>query len=157
MALMVKPALSADCASVLSERHELYARCAVLAYWRLMPTAERYDLIREHQGLSEHTAAGVLEQRLWGATQFVDPGGGDRFLGSQDLFLKFDGVSDKAGKCLGWTYALMEMLIDPVLAAWVPGWVVDQYDRQNAHFRGSVRWALKAKRAGRVSSAEDCV
>ena len=37
----------------------------------------------------------------------------------------------------------MEMLVDPVLVAWVPGWVVEQYERWNPKFRGTLRWALQ--------------
>jgi hypothetical protein len=150
VAIMVTPRYSADCASVQSEVHEGYARCAVVAYWRLMTTAERHKLILEHQGLTEYTDGGI-EKRIWGGTDFKNPGF-DRFLGVQDLVCKFDGIRDRAGKASGWTMALLEMLVDPVLAAWVPGWVVEQYERQNDHFRGSVRYALKEKRARRVAT-----
>ena len=34
----------------------------------------------------------------------------------------------------GWRYALMEMLVDPVLANWVPGWIQEQYRRRNEGF-----------------------
>ena len=33
----------------------------------------------------------------------------------------------------------MEMLVDPVLVAWVPCWVVEQYERWNPYFRDAVR------------------
>ncbi len=45
--LMVTPCFSADCANVEHPIHESYARAAVIAYWRHMPTATRQDVIRE--------------------------------------------------------------------------------------------------------------
>ena len=30
---------------------------------------------------------------------------------------------------------MMEMLVDPMLAEWVPEWVVEQYERGNPYFR----------------------
>ena len=41
--------------------------------------------------------------------------------------------------------ALVEMLVDPMLSAWVPGWVVEQYERWNRYFRGSLRWVLRQR------------
>merc|ERR1739836_155948 len=41
----------------------------------------------------------------------------------------------------------MHMLVDPVLCAWVPGWVVEQYERWNPDFRGAVRYALSLRRS----------
>ena len=81
----------------------------------------------------------TTDRRTWGATEFVAPLG--RFLGVQDLVRKFDGHKDRAGKEIGWARALMEMLVDPMLVAWVPGWVVEQYERWNPDFRGTLRWA----------------
>ena len=50
---------------------------------------------------------------------------------------------DRRGRQVGWALALMEMLLDPLLVAWVPGWVVEQYERWNPYFRGTARWALR--------------
>ena len=54
----VLPSLSADCANISDPRHELHARTAVVAHWRLMPTRERHELTR--QGL-DLRSAGVDE------------------------------------------------------------------------------------------------
>ena len=45
--LMVTPAFSADSACVLSDKHADYARSAVIAYWRNMPTERRHRQLRE--------------------------------------------------------------------------------------------------------------
>ena len=47
--IMVTPTFSADCANVKHDRHEAYARTAVVAYWRLMPTGARREAIMKHQ------------------------------------------------------------------------------------------------------------
>ena len=127
---MVTPSFSADAANVSDGLHANYSRCAVLAYWRLMPTQERHALADRclSQGLVEPG-----DRRLWGDTVLVAPSvhGGqalplDRFLGVRDLYL---AVSDD-----DWGLALMEMLTDPVLVGWVPSWVVEQYERANPYF-----------------------
>ena len=133
--LMVTPGFSADCANVKDDRHEAYARTAVVAYWRLMSTEARHEAIMKHQYLRQEDLA-TTDTRTWGATVFVGPFG--RFLGVQDLVWKFD-TEDRSGKKIGWARALMEMLVDPMLVAWVPGWVVEQYERWNPKFRGSLR------------------
>ena len=138
--IMVTPAFSADCANVMHDRHEAYARAAVVAYWRLMPTWERHEAIMNHQYLRPADLA-TTDRRTWGTTEFVAPLG--RFLGVQDLVRKFDGKTDRAGKEIVRAQALMEMLVDPMLVAWVPGWVVEQYERWNPKFRGTLRWALQ--------------
>ena len=38
---------------------------------------------------------------------------------------------------------MMEMLLDPVLVAWVPKWVVEQYERRNPAFRVMVDKELR--------------
>ena len=38
---------------------------------------------------------------------------------------------------------MMEMLVDPMLVAWVPGWVVEQYERWDPDFRKCVDIALE--------------
>ena len=76
-----------------------------------------------------------------GGTVFVDPfcssaaPSEDRYLGTRELFMKFEGVRDSRGRDEGWTLALMEMLVDPMLRQWVPAWVIEQYERQNAFFK----------------------
>ena len=55
-----------------------------------------------------------------------------RFLGVQGLVLEFDTERrDAKGRRLGWALALMEMLVGPMLSAWVPAWVREQYERWN--------------------------
>ena len=39
----------------------------------------------------------------------------------------------------GWEYALMEMLVDPVLMEWVPAYIVEQYKRQNPFFTTALK------------------
>ena len=99
-----------------------------------------------HQYLQPADLA-TTDKRTWGTTDFVAPLG--RFLGVQDLVRKFDGRKDRAGKEIGWAQALMEMLVDPMLVAWVPGWVVEQYERWNPKFRGTLRWAMKPEAGSR--------
>ena len=84
--LMVTPSFSADCANIGHDRHEAYAHTAVVAFWRMMPTARRHQAIMDHQHLRlddvcEH------DKVLWGATEFLQPLG--RFVGVQDLILTF--------------------------------------------------------------------
>ena len=55
------------------------------------------------------------------------------------MVAKFEGRKNRAGREDGWARALMEMLVDPLLASWVPAWVVEQYDRWNPHFRAVLR------------------
>ena len=45
--LMVTPCHSADSANVEHPNHEGYARAAVVAYWRHMPTALRHEILRD--------------------------------------------------------------------------------------------------------------
>ena len=145
--LMVTPSFGADCANVAHERHEDYARVCVLAYWRHMPTAERHAMLR--RAMLEDLAVEVVDERCWGASEFVEqpPNAAnptlDKFLGVRDLWSKFMDKKDRRGRQVGWALALMEMLLDPLLVAWVPGWVVEQYERWNPYFRGTVRWALR--------------
>ena len=70
--IMVTPAFSADCANVSHDRHEAYARTAVVAYWRLMPTQKRHEAIMEHQYLRAEDLA-TTDRRTWGTTEFAAP------------------------------------------------------------------------------------
>ena len=97
----------------------------------------------QHQHLRPEDLS-TTDTRTWGETQFVAPLG--RFLGVQDLVRKFDGRTDHSGKEVGWGRALMEMLVDPMLVSWVPEWVVEQYERWNPEFRGTLRWARGSHR-----------
>ena len=124
--LMVTPSFSADCAHIGHDRHKAYARTAVVAFWRMMPTSKRHQAIAHHQHLRFEDLRDQ-DKVLWGATEFLQPLG--RYLGVQDLILTFDGRKNRAGKKVGWGMALVEMLVDPMLSAWVPGWVVEQYER----------------------------
>ena len=140
---MVTPAFSADCANVCHDRHEAYARAAVVAYWRVMPTRQRHEAIMKHQYLQQEDLA-TTDSRTRCTTDFLAPLA--RFLDVQDSVRKFDGKKDRSGKEFGWAQALMEMLVDSMLVAWVPGWVVEQYERWNPKFRGTLRWAMKNTR-----------
>ena len=144
--LMVTPSFSADSACVLSDKHNDYARSAVIAYWRLMPTARRLELLREHALMSGVATEADLSVPIrtvsWGRSAFDHKT--HRFLGVQDLVMKFDTEKrDAQGRPLGWALALTEMLADPMLLAWVPGWVVEQYERWNPYFRPCIRSALQ--------------
>jgi len=147
--IMVTPSFSADCANVSHDRHEAYARAAVVAYWRLMPKQKRHEAIMRHQYLRAEDLT-TTDTRTWGTTDFAAPLG--RFLGVQDLVREFDGRKNRAGKEIGWAQALMEMLVDPMLVSWVPGWVVEQYERWNPKFRGTLRWAMGQAEAPRTST-----
>ena len=158
VALMVTPAFSADCAHVQHAAHGAWARSCVVAFWRLMSTAERYEMLTKEGDSSD--------VRLWGGTVFVDPpsaGAAGRYLGVQDLSEEFENDRRRevrwseslAGERVwratqlrrvvpyGWELAVMEMLVDPLLQTWVPHWVVEQYERWNCHFRASVRVVLR--------------
>ena len=128
--LMVTPCFSADCANVEHANHDGYARSMVIAYWRHMPTAERHGRIEKVFESSGHFKA---EDRVcWGATPFETPRCGEhRYLGTRDLYMKFEGAAGGDG----WKLALMEMLTDPMLLQWVPEWVREQYTRANPFFR----------------------
>ena len=76
-----------------------------------------------------------------GTTQFRSFLG--KVLGVRDLVEKFDtDVVDGKGRKLGWAMALLEMLVDPMLVAWVPTWVREQCERRNPYFRPCLRQAL---------------
>ena len=123
-AIMVTPSWSADCACVLSDKHSDYARSAVIAYWRLMPTVERHEALREALLLEPDVTQEVLAEEpirtvTFGHSVFRMPP--NRFLRVQGLVLKFDTEKgDGKGRRLGWALALMEMLVNPVLSQLVP-------------------------------------
>ena len=68
--LMVTPGFSADCASVLHDRHNEYARGAVVAYWRMMPAEDRHKLLKTQLLLSDARADVSDPMRIitWGQT-----------------------------------------------------------------------------------------
>lgn len=102
--------------------HEGYARACVIAYWRHMATEARRKAIADSS------------QHYWGSTKFITPPlhagyeEEDAYLGIPDLYWTFDGED-------GWGFGSMEMLVDPMLVCWVPGWVREQYERANPYFR----------------------
>ena len=51
-------------------------------------------------------------------------------------------MDSKCNGKYGWRYALMEMLVDPVLAKWVPDWIKEQYRRWNEGYEELVAKAL---------------
>lgn len=175
--LMVTLAFSSDCARADHDRHGDYARTQVLAYWLLMPTAERRALYDE--AVAGPASMFSVDDLQVGGTQFVDiapvdpswprlPKGptfgpiqqagfpqADRYLGVDDLYQAFHGRTERSGwersMDRGWHFALMEMLVDPVLVRWVPRWVVEQYERWNPKFREKLDQVLqrgKIRRGG---------
>ena len=91
--LMVTPAWSADCACVLSDKHSDYARCAVVAYWRLMGTEARHQLLRERLRMDgDATESKSLQEPIRTVMfgQAVLTHKQTRFLGVQDPVLQFD-------------------------------------------------------------------
>ena len=91
---MVTPSYSADCANVEHACHESYARTAVLAHWRHMGTLKRHRMIRNAVGVEP------VPPVCHGATVFVDPSADalapdeQRYLGTRDLYMKFEGKLD---------------------------------------------------------------
>ncbi len=141
--LMVTPGFPADCASVLHDRHNDYARSAVGAHWRLMPTDLRHELLEarcaiEPQRLEWSDPRRTIE---WSATKLAPHR--ERLLGVEDLVRAFDNDKvDRKGRKLCWAMALMEMLVDPMLVAWVPSGLREQYERRNPFSRACLRQAL---------------
>ena len=137
--LMVTPSYGAHCANVQHSAHAGYAKACVIAYWRLMPTEDRHKVYM-NQNVQSGNAKKICVHTL-GGTEFVAPlvvsGGEDmtRFLGVSDLYAKFEGRAYGRRYVDGWALALLEMLVDPVLLAWVPKWVREQYERANPYFR----------------------
>ena len=166
IALQVTPGFSADCACVDHGLHEAFAQRCVIAFWRLMPTQRRHKLWAEKGSRS-------CDGRLLGSTRFdvpVEHAGfpdADRHLGIGDLYTAFSGThrsewqwiydrsgdhkhtekrflrKDTAKPCYGWGFALVEMLLDPVLKAWVPQWVREQFERRNPDFEKIVDEVLR--------------
>ena len=103
-----------------------------------MPTEKRHEELER-----QLNPAMAADKVTWGSTVFkqrpVQQGAPEEgsYLGTQDLYLKFDGKSQSGqGK---WGLALMEMLVDPMLREWVPHWVVEQYERANPCFQPVLR------------------
>ena len=107
----------------------------VVAYWRHMDTAARHAAIDD----GTHHDIKPPPQVYWGSTKFVTPPHHtgfeelDAYLGTADLYLAFDGRAD------GWGFGLVEMLVDPMLVCWVPGWVREQYERADPYFRAVLK------------------
>ena len=101
--LMVTPSYSADCANVEHACHESYARCAVLAHWRHMATLTRHRMIRNAVGMEP------VPPVCLGSTIFVDPSVDalvpeeQRYLGTRELYLKFEGKLDGRHNNVGGT------------------------------------------------------
>ena len=107
------PGFLSDSAFVLSDLHNGYARAAVIAHWEMMPTDVKQQLLKDCAIFHEPHAdlSGPVRTTLWGTTSFKKPGG--RHLGVQDLVNNFDtDAVDSRGRKLGWTMALLEMLVD---------------------------------------------
>ena len=102
----------------------------------------------------------------------------DRFLGLGDLYEAFEtGVlrkelvwepaqenlegrwvvrrpSRRRPRNCDWSFAMLEMLVDPVLQCWVPKWVVEQYERRNPDFRAVVDALLKEDEKSSLSNRQ---
>lgn len=90
--LMVTPSFGADCANVEHTIHEGYARTAVIAYWRHMPTEVRREKIEQVLASGEVKAEADV---CVGATPFADPSPAEsRHLGVLDLYMKFEGYCE---------------------------------------------------------------
>ena len=163
-ALMVTPGMAASSAQSFHDRHEAYARMCVVAFWRHMPTIERYELAR---------AKGIaVDSRKWGGTFFGIPavtaatGLETRCLGIGDLVDAFEGPRRRemrwrrregessevewflkerrrGGWKFGWCMALLEMLVDPILSEWVPAWMREQFHRWNPDFEEALAKVLR--------------
>ena len=129
--LMVTPSYSADCANVEHHCHNSYARSVVIAFWRHMSKADR-DLVN-HKSM-ESGGEKNRPPTFMGGTDFKPPFDG-RYLGVYDLYMKFEGKKNSKGEEIGWTLALLEMLVDNVLHKWVPTWLIEQYERANPFFK----------------------
>ena len=177
-ALQVAPGFSADCAAVDHGLHQAYAKANVLAFWRLMPTRERNNLAVYGSVASFDTrkcGSTLLElPPMHGAGE---PSLLDRFLGLGDLCEAFEtGVqrkelvwacasesvpgrwvarpSTKRPRNCDWSFAMLEMFVDPVLQAWVPKWVVEQYERRNPDFRAEVDKKLQEDKTRSMSNRQ---
>ena len=128
---MVTPSFSADSACVEHANHENYARAAVFAYWRHMSTEKRRSLIREQ---CVRGVLAAIDVAFVGATLFEERGA-ERYLGVFDLYGKFEAGASVSR----WCWALLEMLVDPLLSLWVPAWVREHYERANPYFADVLR------------------
>mgnify|MGYP006131005877 CR=1 FL=1 len=87
---MVTPSMPASAASVLHDRHEIFARTCVVAYWRCMSSGDRARL---------WNSMPIKEPWFFGGTVLQPPlphAGArpselDRFIGVRDLVAAFDG------------------------------------------------------------------
>ena len=174
IALQVAPNFSADCAEVDHGLHDEYAKANVLAFWRLMNTRSRFQVARD--------GPCAVDKRLLGSTSFgtptiragAEPSEFDRHLGLADLVEAFESgatrtelywvrdgakgwkererVCKKRPRNCDWAFAMIEMLLDPVLSAWIPQWIVEQYERRNPAFRGIVERELTRSTICRIES-----
>ena len=173
-ALMVTPSMAASAAQICNDRHEAYSRMCVVAFWRHMPTTARYELMRDR--------VVAADCRRWGGTFFEAPGliagvpSSERLLGVKDLVDAFEGprrLEMRWRRCeedgssewfvkerrrgawkFGWSMALMEMLVDPVLLEWVPSWVREQFQRWNPDLQESLLNVLRQDTEYRMCNRE---
>ena len=131
--IMVTPVFGARCVNAFDSAHEMYARSCVVAHWRMMPTSVRH--MKLWQAIQELLIMDDVDVNpvCWGST--VIGHSESDFLGVDSLVRAFDGRKDKQGRCVGWSLAMMEMLVDPMLRLWVPVWIREQYERRNPFFR----------------------
>ena len=151
--LMVSPHLPAAFACTSHDKHDVYARMCVVAYWRCMSTRDRQQLWCKIDNRDARlVGATVLEHPLThGASR---PSDLDRLIGVRDLVDAFEGprsrqmewrapqpgedvhkvfleVSIPRPRPYGWAMGLLEMIVDPILVRWVPEDIVEQYQRWN--------------------------
>ena len=114
----------------------------------MVDTETRRQLLRERLLMYSGTKEAKLQQEPIRTVMFghtVRKPKPNRFLGVQDLILKFDNEKrDAKGRQLGCALALVEVLVGRMLSVWVPAWVREQYERWNPFsrpcFRSALRW-----------------
>ena len=164
---MVSPHLPASFACTSHDRHELFARTCVVAYWRCMSTRDRQALW--------HRTDNSEDARFVGGTVLEHSEKLGRLIGIEDLVNAFEGdretefvwkpselgaahrpdFEEKAVRPPwkhGWGMALLEMLLDPILVRWVPEPVVEQYVRWNPYFAQVLREMRPQRRVGAASA-----
>jgi hypothetical protein len=100
-----------------------------------VPSKHRHELYKT-QRIAPVTESSVSDWIL-GGTGFVDPfhvagsDDRDRFLGVQDFYAMSEGRDYGYRHADGWAFALLEMLVDPVLVSWVSEWVRERCEKMS--------------------------
>ena len=175
--LMVSPHLPAAFACTSHDKHDVYARMCVVAYWRCMSTRDRQQLWCKIDNRDARlVGATVLEHPLThGASR---PSDLDRLIGVRDLVDAFEGPrsrqmewqAPKSGEDVhkvfveviiprprpyGWAMGLLEMLVDPILVRLqgiqtqpsLPDFLRDLFQRVELIRANKVALAVEVRRA----------